>query len=342
MKIGFNISPLKNGHSNRGIGSYTVNLLVELKKNKSLEVFEFEDVNMLPKVDLVHYPYFDLFYPTLPLFKKYPTVVTIHDVTPLVFPKNYPKGMRGLINFNLQKLSIKNVRAVITDSFSSKKDIERYLNVPSSKISPIYLAIDDDFKKIPQNQLLEVKEKYNLPEQFALYVGGVNWNKNIVNIYKACKKANIKLVMIGSAFNNNQDLNHSEMQSYREFLEISKNDTSVLKIGYVDKKELIEIMNLAQVLVSASFYEGFGLPILEAQACGIPVITSNISSMPEIAGDGAVLVDPYSVEKIVLGINQAIQNKKSLINRGFKNLNKFSWQKTADETIKVYKESINL
>lgn len=344
MKIAFDTTPLHSGHKTRGIGSYTYNLLNELKKSSAIEVVEFKSIKQVHDVDLVHYPYFDLFFHSLPIKKKFPTVVTIHDVTPLIFPKHYPRGLKGLINFKLQKYALKNVDAVITDSYSSKKDIEKYLGVKSTKIFPIHLAIDSEYRVIPGQELRGTRDKYNLLDQFAIYVGNVNWNKNIVGIYKACKQVGMNLVLVGSAFEHNKDLDHLEMSSYKEFLELSKNDSSVIKIGYVEKKELVEILNLASMLLLPSYYEGFGLPILEAQACGVPVITSNISSMPEVSGKGALLVDPYSVEEIVLAINrlQVTSYREQLIKHGFENIKRFSWEKTAHETLEIYRKVAKL
>lgn len=351
MKIAFDTTPLHSGHKTRGIGSYTYNLLNELKKSSAIEVVEFKSIKQVHDVDLVHYPYFDLFFYTLPIKKKFSTIVTIHDVTPLIFPKHYPRGLKGLINFKLQKYALKNVDAVITDSYSSKKDIEKYLGVKSTKIFPIHLAIDSEYRVIPGQELRGTRDKYNLPDQFAIYIGNVNWNKNIVGIYKACKQVGMNLVLVGSAFEqNNQDLNHLEMSSYKEFLELSKNDSSVIKIGYVEKKELVEILNLASMLLMPSHYEGFGLPILEAQACGVPVITGNISSMPEVStsprlrGASAVLVDPYSVEEIAQGMKKLEDRKLKIeiIKKGFENIKRFSWEKTARETLEVYKKVAKL
>lgn len=341
MKVAFNISPLNSGHKTRGIGSYTFNLLSKLKKQEDIFIQEFTEFNEIKDTDIVHIPYFDLFQHTLPLKKKFPTVVTIHDVTPLVFPTHYPKGLRGTTNLLFQKIALKNVSRVITDSQSSKKDIAKYLNVNLEKIDVIYLAPSEDFKIInDKNKLNIVAKKYNLPKKFALYTGNVNWNKNLLNLTAACKTADIDLVTVGSGFEKKDNLNHPELSSYKQFLAKYENDPNVKILGYVDSNDLVSVMNLAAVVLLPSFYEGFGLPILESQACGTPIVTSNISSMPEVAGDGAVLVNPYSVEEIAKAIEKITINDERLKMQklGFVNIKKFSWEKCAKKTVEVYKK----
>ncbi len=341
MKVAFNVSPLSSGHKTRGIGSYTFNLLCSLKKQPDITVQEFTNFKEIKDANIVHVPFFDLFKHTLPLEKKFPTVVTIHDVTPLVFPKHYPKGLKGTTNLFLQKLALKNISYVITDSHASKKDISKYLNISLGKIEVVYLAQSRDFKIInDKTKLNEIAKKYGLPEQFALYTGNVNWNKNLLNLTEGCKKAGIDLVMVGSGFEKRENLNHPELSSFKKFLEQYQNDSHIKILGYVECNDLVSIMNLATVVLLPSFYEGFGLPILEAQACGTPVITSDISSMPEVAGEGAILVDPNSVDEIVDALDRIkspeLRTKLSKI--GLENVKNFSWEKCAKETVEIYKK----
>lgn len=344
IRVGICTSPLKSGHKMRGIGFYTKNLLESLQQRSDVEVIEFDDVNKIRDVDLIHYPYFDLFYQTLPIVKKLPTVVTIHDVIPLVFPKYYPPGIKGKIGHCLQKFSLLNVRAIITDSQSSKHDIEKYLGINPVKIYPIYLAPDKNFKSVNnKKELNKISKKYSLPEFFSLFLGNVNWNKNLVNLTQACLDAGVDLVLIGKDFENKDDLDHPERKSYKEFLEKFANNPKIHILGFIPDKDLRIIFTLAQMLLYPSFHEGFGLPVLEAQACGIPVVTSNISSLPEVAGEGAIFVDPYDVKNIKdvilkLMIDQDLKTR--LIQKGFDNVKKFSWDKTAAETVLVYQQVI--
>ena len=258
-----------------------------------------------------------------------------------MFQNHYPVGMRGRIAFIQQKRSLKYVKAVITISESAKEDIVRYLDVDPKKVFPIHLGVGNNFVAIKNKEILnEVKKRYELPDQFALYIGNVNWNKNLINIVEGCLKANIPLVLIGKSFEDHDDLNHPELRSYKKFLQLYDKHPLVIKMGFLENDLVIKIMNLATVLLLPSYYEGFGLPIIESQACGLPVITSQISSMPEVAGDGAVLVDPYNSVVIADAISKIRDDnrfREMLIIKGFQNSKKFSWKITAEETAKVYK-----
>lgn len=340
MKISICSLPLKTGHQTRGIGFYTKNLIQGLKKNSDIEIQEFSDISEVKKADIVHYPFFDLFQRTLPLDKKFPTVVTIHDVIPLIFPNNYPPGIKGFINNFYQRISLKSVKAVITDSETSKIDIEKILGVNPRKVFSVPLAVSDKCLIIKnQRKLDEIKEKYKLPENFVLFVGSVNWNKNILNLTEASIDAGINIVLVGKDFESKENLNHPEKKSYKEFLEKYENDPMVQRIGFVSDDEKNCLMTLANSLLLPSMYEGFGLTILEAQTCGTPVITGNVSSMPEVAGKGALLVDPYNLKEIkeaIIKIKSDQDLRKDLIKKGFENVKKFSWEKTVKQTIEVY------
>lgn len=346
MKIAIDVGPLNSAHKNRGVGVYTVNLLNEFKKNPELQIQEFNHPSEVKNADIIHYPYFDLFKRSLILHRKIPTVVTVHDVIPLAYPKAYPAGIRGSINYFWQKRVLKKAAAVITDSRSSKHDIVKYLGISQEKIFVVALAPFNYFHKIENKSELEkVRNKFNLPKKFALFVGNVNWNKNLLNMTEAVIKANMDVVFIGKSFEEKNNLNHPELNSFKSFLNKYSGNPQVHILGFVDSENLVAIVNSAFVLLLPSFAEGFGLPILEAQVCGVPVITSNISSMPEVAGSGALMVDPYSVENISQAINKINKNqeiRQSLVNDGFENVRKFSWKKTAEETIKVYQKSVEL
>lgn len=339
MKIAINSSPLKTGHKVRGIGFYTRNLITSLK-DLGVEVEEFTDIREVKDVDVVHYPFLDLFYRSLSLKNKFPTVVTIHDVTPLVFPQHYPPGIKGSLNNFWQKLALKDIKAVITDSQASKKDISKYLNINLKKIYPVYLAQEERFHLIKDKTKLSlVSKKYNLPANFALYVGSVNWNKNLLNLTQACINTETDLVLVGRDFENRDNLEHPERKSYGQFLAKYAQHRKVHIQGFINDDDLVEIMNLSKVALLPSFYEGFGLPILESQACGIPIITSNISSMPEVAGDGALFVNPYNVADISGGLETIMNNsskREEIIKKGFENVKRFSWEKTAKETVNIY------
>jgi len=341
MKIAIDTSPFYGPSKNRGIGIYTANLIDALKKLRGVEIKEIKRGEFYSDVDIIHYPYFDFFFLTLPLIKKRKTVVTVHDCTPLIFPRHYPPGLRGKIKFLIQKFSLEGVAAVITDSQSSKNDIIHYLGVPDEKIHVIYLAADPIFRKINEEKLkAEIKQKYDLPEEFVFYVGDVNYNKNLPGLVEAfglIKDRKIKLVLAGGSFEKRELPEVAGLLKLIKELNLSER---VKILGYVPADELSGIYNLATLYCQPSFYEGFGLQILEAMACGCPVITSNVSSLPEVAGEAAILVDPENVSDVATAINTVRKDKQirtKMIESGFEQAKKFSWKKTAEKTIDVYR-----
>ena len=344
MKVAIDASPTKSGHKTRGIGAYTNNLINSLKNiGKDLKVEEFYDWKNPPRADIIHYPYFDLFFHSLPLKAKSTRVVTVHDVIPLVFPKYFPSGVKGKINLQLQKLALKNTSAVVCDSQTSKKDITEKLSYPAHKIHVVYLAPGENYRKISDQKMLEkISKKYSLPQNFVLYVGDVNWNKNLPNLLRAVKLSGVNLVAVGSAMadENLEQTKSLIAQIYN--LEIQDN---VTRVGFIPEVDLISIYNLATATILPSFYEGFGLPVLESMACGTPVICSNNSSLAEIGGDAAIYCNPASPESITKQIlhvmNVSPDAKVALVNKSQLTASKFSWVKTAVETQKVYKSLIN-
>ncbi len=342
MRIAVDISPIKTGHSVRGIGSYTQKLTDALQQHKNtLDLEFFENPRSSPPADIVHYPYFDLFFHTLPATSKTSRVVTIHDVIPLVFPQYFPAGIRGYINLFFQKRSLKKVDAVICDSNASKSDIVSKLSYPSEKIYVIRLAPGENFRKISDEKSLStVAKKHNLPKKFVLFVGDVNWNKNINNLLKAVKQLNIRLVMVGKALTDN---NLAETKEINKLIRKLKLEKQITKTGYVAEKELVIIYNLAAVTLLPSFYEGFGLPVVESMACGTPVVCSSRGSLAEIAGPAVICQpeDPGDIAKKTNSIlNLSKKSKDTLSTKLLQYTATFTWKKVADETINVYKKCL--
>ncbi|MBI4058826.1 glycosyltransferase family 4 protein [Candidatus Microgenomates bacterium] len=337
LKVFIDDKPLSTGHAFRGIGNYTSNLLAELQKNSEVEL-----VNSPKLADLMHYPYFDFFFNTLNIFNK-PTVVTIFDTIPLIYPNHYPSGVKGRINLLLQKRKLKQVDAVITISETSKKDIVRFLNISPEKIHPIYLAASSNFKTKIDNKWKEgIRQKYNLPEKFILYVGDINYNKNIEGLIRAFAKIkdslpDFKLLLIGKSF-----LDHSltETKSIFQLIKGLNLEEKIMMLGFISTEDLVYIYNLASVYCQSSFYEGFGLPILEAMACSCPVVAAKTQALVEIAGNAAYFVDPKNTSDMGNGLVSIIRNdmlRRQLVIKGLARNKDFSWKKTAKETVNLYK-----
>lgn len=346
MKVGI-IKPPNKKSMSRGVGFYTERLLTAFNKRRDIET-ELIDFSFSPlsyrSYDLLHFPYFDLFFLTFPPIRHKKTVVTLHDVTQLKFPEGFPLGIRGKNIWPIQKKLLESTDAVLTDSEASKKDIIEFAGYPKEKITVTLLAGDKAFIPIKDTLYLsKISKKYELPPRFALYVGGVNWNKNLPVLAKACLAANISLVTVGTAFVSEQeDINHFEKKRFKEFLEITRGNSLFRFLGFVPTDDLAGIYNLANVYVQPSVYEGFGLPVLEAMGCGCPVICGDNSSLPEIAGEAGEYVDvsdhiamAAAIEKIIsLSSGQRAKiTKKSIIQAA-----KFNWDQTAQKTYEVYKK----
>ena len=339
--MAFDITAVDNLNSVRGVGSYTQNLQGELNKYKDSIGINFVKKGFNPNsYKLVHYPYFDLFFHTLPINSKAKRIVTIHDVIPLIFPDKFPAGIRGHLNLLLQKRALKNVDLVICDSKTSKSDIVNKLSVDSKKVEVIYLAAGSAFTKLKSAKLLEtVKSKYRLPDKFCLFVGDVNWNKNIGTLLEAVSISKIPVVLVGNALTDNSLPQTIELNSLINNIGIEK---LVTKTSFVPESDLVAIYNLATVTVAPSYYEGFGLPVLESMACGTPVICSDNSSLAEIGVGAAIFCDPSSpqdvAEKIASVVNMNTVQREQLSQKCLKHAAKFSYKKTAELTVAAYQK----
>lgn len=349
MNIAIDISPLKTGHflqhRVRGTGFYVENLKASLLKYFPQNHYSFfTKGEKIPQgSDIVHIPYFEPYFLTLPFGRKNNMVVTVHDLTPLAFPKNFPGGIKGSIKWKLQKNLLRRASGIIADSVSSKKDINKYAGIPNNKIHVVYLAAAEHFRVLEDEKVSQrIKEKYKLPQKFALYVGDATWNKNLLRIIEASEMANVPLVMVGKALSQeNFDRANPWNKDLSKVRELTKLNKNVHLTGFVPDEDLVFLYNAAEVFVMPSIYEGFGLPVLEAMSCGCPVVASREGSLPEVAGDAALYVDAYSSGSITEGIEKVLLNKNlsgKLRKKGLEQAKKFSWKKTASDTIKVYEQ----
>ena len=355
LKIFLDSAPLTGGHAVRGIGSYTRNLLDALKRRNDLDFTQEKK-----QADIIHYPYFDFFYPTLKIQGGEKVAVTVYDTIPLIYPKYYPAGFRGGFNFFRQRRQLKKAKAIITISETSKKDIVRFLDIGQEKIFPIHLAPSDRFRKMEDARpaslgeaggkwKMEITKRYGLSKRFVLYVGDVNYNKNVAGLIKAfallandseLKRIDakvLKLVLVGKAFRDDID---EARQILQQIKELGLEDRVVIT-GYVEEEDLIAIYNLASIYCQPSFYEGFGLPVLEAMASSTPVVAAKTQALVEVASGAAYFVDPRNPEAIAGGLKQVFDKRElrnELRNKGLRKFKNFSWDKVADETVAIYKK----
>ncbi|OGM08587.1 hypothetical protein A2159_03045 [Candidatus Woesebacteria bacterium RBG_13_34_9] len=365
MKVALDKRALEGSHKLRGVGFYSKELALalinEAKKTKNIDInlVDFSKSN-LKYFDIVHYLDFNPFFLTLPF--KFPTrtVVTIHDLIPLIYPNHYIPGIRGKIKYFFQKLNIKKVNAIITVSETSKKDIVRFLGIPADKVCVIYLAPGTIFQpEKDTKKLREVARKYNLPIKFVLYLGDINYNKNIPNLIRACSIAKYPLVIVGKHALEIEDKlkapevmgvqdfirktskkDHPEIEHLKEVLELIKLH-NVMRLGYLSDEDLVSIFNLATCYCQPSYYEGFGLPMAQALACQTPVVASKTQALVEIFEGCAIFAEPGKPQDLAEKIKLVCENfslRASLIKEGNNKMQKFDWNKVAKETIDVYME----
>lgn len=304
-------------------------------ENASLEQKE----KMLGDVNLIHSTSF-----TVPQFYSTKLIVTVHDLSFLIFPEYHTSEN---YNFVLRNLLYLNSRAkrVICDSNQTKKDLIKYFHIPENKIVVISGGVSYIFKKeINFFEREKIFRKYNLKEGYILIVSSIEPRKNLARVIKAFveiikieKYRNLKLVCVGGGGWKNSHI--------YELVNKSNLKNNILFLGYVKDKELPLIYSGAKLFLYPSLYEGFGLPVLEAMASRVPVITSNVSSLPEVAGDAAVFVNPYSEREIYEAIITLLEQDElrgKLICKGLERVREFTWEKTARKTLGVYQEVLNL
>jgi len=273
----------------------------------------------------------------LPLIHPKNSVVTIHGLEYEYYPKMYPLKHLKYLRWST-KYALKNARKIIAVSENTKKDLINLYNADPDKIKVIYHGVAN------QNLNLNNSDsQISISEPFILYIGRIELKKNIIGIleaYKILKKkyqVPHKLVLVGPPGFGYNTLKFK----IENLLKIKNLKLEIIETGYVSNRDKMILLKKAEMFVLPSFYEGFGMPILEAQMASCPVITSNISSMPEVSGNGSILIDPNNIEHLSEAMYKVINDKefkKRLIKEGLKNVKKFSWEKCAQETFKVLLE----
>ncbi|MEK7581071.1 MAG: glycosyltransferase family 1 protein [Patescibacteria group bacterium] len=348
-----------------GSGQYAYSMLAQFAKNKSHDFIVYlkeKPLSDLPtKTSNYKYQVFgptrlwtqfalpikltfsskiDLFF-TLghygPRFSRVPYAITIFDLSYLHFPELFNKDdLYQLINWS--KYSIKAAKHIFAISTSTKDDIIKNYDINPNKISITHMGYNEElFKLQPTAKIKKVKEKYAITGDYIIFVGTLQPRKNVESLLKALKLIDlgIKLVVVGKK----GWLFDSIFKKVRE----SKLEANVIFTDYVTQQELPALISGAKLYVLPSLYEGFGIPVIEAQACGVPTVVSNTSSLPEVVGKSGVLIDPTDSNSIAKGIKKILSSEKlsqDLVKMGYENVKRFSWEKCAAETLKVL-ESLN-
>lgn len=327
------------------------NLSIKFKKNFIIKNISqnmysnfWDEVNIpnilkIKDIDLYHVPQNGI---GLPKTKACPFVITLHDIIPYKMPKTVGERYLKIFTEEIPRI-IPMCDGIITVSHYSKQDIANYFNFPQKKIFVTHLANEDIYKPLNKISCKEfIKKTYHIEDDYILYVGGFSPRKNIVGLIEAFSKLiskfknpKIKLVIAGS-----KGKSYSMYKKAAEDLNIENN---VIFPGFITLEHMPILYNAAKIFVYPSLYEGFGLPPIEAMACGIPIIASNLTSIPEVVGDAAMLINPYDIEELSNAMYHIIENKtleNQLIKKSLLRSSHFNWIKTAEKTKKAYESII--
>ena len=285
--------------------------------------------------DVFHAPHY-----VMPPAVRCRSIVTIHDCVHLMFPQYLPNRAASLYVKASMWSAARRSRKILTVSEASKRDIIRFLNIPAEKVVVVYNAIDERFGVAPSDEAItRVRERYQLDHRFVLYVGNIKPHKNLVRLVEAFDRLrargfdDLTLLIIGDEI--------SKLPALRRAVHSHKLHKHVRFLGYLPDDTLAILYRLADVFVFPSLYEGFGLPPLEAMACGAPVVTSNVSSLPEVTGDAAVLVDPYDTASIADGVAKVLSDptlRDEMRVKGIARAREFSWERSVSRTREIYQE----
>ncbi len=283
------------------------------------------------ELDVLHSPDF-----IPPFHSNCKSIITIHDLAFLLYPHFLTRESARY--YGQIDQAVKRADHIIAVSESTKRDTTRLLGVPEHKITVIYESANRIYHPVNDHEILErTKDKYRINGDFILFVGTIEPRKNVPTLLRAYRqlldnyKADVKLVIVGR-----RGWLSDEVFTLVDQLKLGDD---VLFLGRVPSQDLLYLYNAAQLLVQPSFYEGFGLPPLEAMACGTPAVVSNVSSLPEVVGDAGILVDPQEVSGLAVAIWRVLTDsalRNDLIAKGLRRAKCFSWKKTALQTLELY------
>lgn len=324
-----------------------------------LKFFRFPKLDkVLSGVDVFISPHFLI----TPLSKKTKRIMIFYDLSFLRFPEFFPFSQKMWHKFMGPRAQARKSDLIIAISESTKKDLIDFYQINPDKIRVVYPGIDEKFKSITDKAgLLETKNKYALPDDFVLYFGTIEPRKNILGLINAFEE--VKKEKQGKVLDVNwqgfegvvrgqkdRAFDFSKLKLviagvrgwlYKEIFEKVKNSEfkdDIIFTGFVEEEDKPYLYNLAKVFVYPSFFEGFGLPPLEAMACGVPAIVSNKSSLSEVVGDSAVMIDPENPNELSWAIKEILENQELsdyLSRRGIEGAKQFNWDKTAKEILRL-------
>ncbi|EHI97404.1 glycosyl transferase group 1 [Clostridium sp. DL-VIII] len=360
-------------HQGTGIGTYTNNLISEIlscnsnddftlfclgkfnenfnKKNANIvyssgrhggfyEKYYIPSILNKLHVDLYHIPQNGIGFD---FDTQIPTIVTIHDLIPYIMPETVGKSYLERFLRDMPNI-ISNSSGILTVSEYSKKDILKFFSsYPEDKIFVTPLAANDNFKPLDKNTCkLYVHYTFGIDDPYALYIGGFSQRKNVLGLIKAFSKVYKDLnkpykLLLGGPLKD-------EGEKLFNFVTDNNLQDNIIFCGYLDDDILPVLYSGCDAFVYPSLYEGFGLPPLEAMSCKAPVITSNITSIPEVTGDNAILINPYKTDELEKALVTLLNNenlKTDLSKKGYERSLQFTWSKTAQNTLNAYQKLLN-
>lgn len=294
--------------------------------------------HMLGGVDIFFMPNINF----IALSKKTKLVLTVHDLSYEIFPETFSAKRRAWHSFINPRSLCERAEKIVAVSDSSKNDILKYYKIPEQKVERIYNGISDEIQKLDRNdpKLMEVKDKYHLPFNFIFYLGTIEPRKNIPAIIKA--------------FDQLKSLNDPNLEKYKlviaggmgwkinnilDTMRRAKFTKDIIFTSCITNEDKAAVYTLASLFVYPSFFEGFGIPVLEAMRCGVPVITSNCSSLPEVVDEGGIMIDPDKPDELYLAMKEVLSNRDfhgELSSRGLKQSIRFNWRTSARQTLALF------
>jgi glycosyltransferase involved in cell wall biosynthesis len=286
------------------------------------------------RLDVLHCPV-----NVLPLATPCPAVLTIHDLTFLRYPERFKAERRGYLSA-LTRLSASRAAKIMTDSAHTKRDVMELLQVAGEKIEVVYPGLSQEFHPLPESELAAFRQRQGLPDEFILFVGTLEPRKNLDLLIQA-------YALLGARRLNDWPLVIAGAKGWmfeQIFAEVERNGLAdkVIFPGYVALEDLPHWYGAATVFVYPSLYEGFGLPPLEAMACGTPVIVSDASSLPEVVGDAGARVDPQRAEDLADTLAEVLQSKakqEQMASAGLRQAASFTWDRAADQIARIYRQA---
>jgi glycosyltransferase involved in cell wall biosynthesis len=319
--------------------NFQIRNITEGNKSNFWDEVNIPNILMDKDIELYHVPQNGV---GLPLDKNCPFVITLHDVIPYKMPETVGETFLRIFNEEMPHI-VSRCDGIITVSEFSKEDIAKTFNFPKEKIFVTHLAAENIYRPLNKKECSElIKSRYGIDGDYILYVGGFSPRKNIVGLIEAFSKLianykkDIKLVIAGK-----QGKSYSIYKKRTQDLGV---EDSVIFPGFIEIEHLPHLYNASKLLVYPSFYEGFGLPPVEAMACGTPVITSNVTSIPEVLGDSAIFINPHDDDALCSSIYNVLSNTElsdQLTIKGLVRSSELSWNKTARNTLIAYSKIIN-